>query len=75
MDEQYPKASKVIAAIQALIDKHGDLPLVVRDPDTGYQLDVGVVHRLPNEHYTVDTAFECIEITSNYGKPEGLIEP
>lgn len=41
-NKPYPKASKVIEAIQKLIDEHGDLPFCLEDADTGWMMPIGV---------------------------------
>ncbi len=57
-------ASEAIKAIQALIDKHGDLPISLDDPDTGWQMPIGVIFDEEG----------LILITSAYtGEPNGCI--
>ena len=69
----FPKASKVIAALQALIEKHGDLPVCVDDADTSRCLAVGVVFSRENSVYGLP---DRIEITSEYHElPKGYVEP
>jgi len=58
-----PKASEVVAAIQSFIDESGDLQILLKDPDTGWFLPVGIV---------VDDGF--IQITSSYHEsPDGVV--
>ena len=40
-----PKASDVIAALQGLILKHGDLPICADDPDTDWRMEIGIIHK------------------------------
>ena len=72
MEFTLPKASKVIEAIQKLIDKHGDLPLCADDPDTSWRMQIGVVHRPEN----VDEDWpERFEIKTDYHHdPKGVIQ-
>lgn len=66
-----PKASKLIAALQTLIEKHGDLPICVLDADTEWLLEIGLQYK-PEDPYTQSH----IEITSDYHElPEGYVEP
>lgn len=63
------RASELIVALQKLIAAHGDLPVVTKDPDTGWRMEIGVVHR-PEKR--IEEWPERIEIrTSYYGRPDG----
>jgi len=67
MDFKPPKASQVIKAIQDIIDKHGDLPMVLDDPDTNWLLPIGVEVQEDNE-------VNRIKITSCYsGEPSSFV--
>lgn len=67
MDFKPPKASEAIAAIQALIDEHGDLPIALNDPDTQWVMPIGV-------DVDIIDGQSLIMITSTYyGKPHGCI--
>ncbi len=71
MEYTSPKASKVIQVIQGLIDKHGDLPLCADDPDTGWRMQIGIIHKPEdiNEKWP-----ERFEIKTDYhGVPKGII--
>ena len=64
------KASELVAALEALIDSHGDLPVLLNDPDTGWLLDVGVAFA-PYDKSEPDYPAR-IEINANYhGAPTG----
>ena len=70
--EHFAKASKVIAALQALIEKHGDLPVCVDDADTGWRLALGAEFHKEGP----DGLPSRIEIRADYhGLPEGYVEP
>ena len=71
----FPKASNVIAALQALIEKHGDLPVCVNDADTQFRLAPGIIFSPAGIDYGEEYP-DRIEITSYYhGLPEGYVEP
>lgn len=68
--ENFVKASKVVKALQKLIDDHGDLPICADDPDTGYRLPIGVIHKPKKEELP-----ERFEIQTDYnGDPKGFIK-
>ena len=60
MDTKERRASEVIEEIQSLIDKHGDLNLSLRDPDTGWILPIEM------EFSIADDGGEGLLITSSY---------
>lgn len=66
-----PKASAVIEALQALIDQHGDLPVCADDPDTGWRLPIGIVHKAENKPEERPERFEIK--TEYHGDPGGLV--
>jgi len=67
VDFKPPKASEVIKAIQALINEHGDLPVVLDDPDTNWILPIGV-------EVQEDDGVNTIRITSCYfGEPPSCV--
>jgi len=69
----FPRASQVIKALQKLIDIHGDLPVCLDDPDSGYKLKIGVIYR---KEKNIEELPERLEILANYeDKPEGEIKP
>ncbi len=60
-------ASQLIERLQSLIEKHGDLKVLLDDPDTGWNLEIGLVY---GEDY--DGMPERFEITGSYGsRPDG----
>ena len=66
-----PKASEVIIFLQKLVEKHGDLPLCAKDPDTHWRLRIGIVHKSEN---TAEEWPERFEIrTAYYTDPKGDI--
>jgi hypothetical protein len=66
-----PKASAVIDALQKLIDQHGDLPVCADDPDTGWRLAIGIVHKTECEPEEWPERFE---VKTDYGDdPRGLL--
>jgi len=63
------RASEVVALLQKLIAEHGDLPVVAKDADTGWRLEIGITHKpaKPVAEYP-----ERIEIRTDYhSRPEG----
>lgn len=67
MNFKLPKASEAIAAIQKLIDAHGDIPIALDDPDTGWIMPIGV-------EYQNNDGEEIIAVVSDYhGKPDNCI--
>jgi hypothetical protein len=71
MNFKPPKASEVIEVLQTLINKHGDLPVCADDPDTGFRMQIGIVHK-PED---IDEEWpERFEIKTDYNsEPRGLI--
>ncbi len=66
-------AAQLIARLQELVREHGDLPVYADDPDTGWRLPIGVVHRPASEK---EEWPERIEIKSEYdGRPKGDLLP
>lgn len=39
------RASELVALLQGIIAQRGDLPIVLKDPDTGWRLEVGALYR------------------------------
>jgi len=69
----FPRASQVIKALRKLIDIRGDLPVCLDDPDSGYKLRIGIIHR---KQKTIEELPERFEIRANYDdQPEGEIKP
>lgn len=66
-----PKASEVITVLNDLIEKHGDLPICVDDPDTSWRLRMGIVYREKNISEGYQERFEIK--TEFHGDPEDLI--
>ena len=58
------KTSELIAALHDAIKKHGDLPVRIDDPDTGWALEPFV------KHGTVDNK-QFITISSDYSNTIG----
>ena len=68
MDFSPPKATEVIAAIQKMVAEHGDLPLALDDPDTGWIMQIGLI-------FNSVAQVEMILITGDYcGNPDGCIQ-
>jgi hypothetical protein len=61
-------ASTVVATLQALIAEHGDLPVWLTDPDTGWILDIDLEYTtcMDGKGYDMDTAVAHIAIESGY---------
>ena len=63
------RASELVKTLQELISRHGDLPVVAKDPDTGWRMEIGIVHKSvkPKEQYP-----EHLEIRTDYhSRPQG----
>lgn len=47
------RASELVALLQGFIAAHGDVPVVLKDPDTGWRMEVGCLYRdaKPTEGY------------------------
>jgi len=72
------RARDLVEALLDLIDKHGDLPIFLDDPDTGWIMDVGVEKTAITPYSLNDLGLktgDCyIAITSSYsGKPDGAL--
>lgn len=63
MEFKPPLASEVIAAIQAKINEHGDLPMALDDPDTGWILPIEIIHQDAEEN---EHDLEMILVESDY---------
>lgn len=62
-----PSASEVIDAIKKLIDEHGNLPMVLIDPDTDWVMPIGITTKELDGR-------QIIVINSGYwGVPDGLV--
>ncbi len=62
-------ASELINVLRDIIAEHGDLPVVTKDPDTGWRLEIGVVYRDSNN---IEGYPRRIEIRSSYhDRPKG----
>ena len=63
------RASEVVALLQKIIAEHGDLPVVTKDPDTGWRMEIGIVHKPAN---LVESWPARIEILTDYHcRPDG----
>lgn len=63
------RASEVIAKLSEFIAKHGDLPVVIKDTDTDWRLEIGLTYReaRPKERWP-----DHVVIRSDYhGRPKG----
>ncbi len=62
-----PSALEVIEAIQKLVDEHGNLPMVLIDPDTDWVMPIGINKKELDGR-------QIIAINSCYYKdPDGLV--
>ncbi|MCC6416270.1 MAG: hypothetical protein IT582_10215 [Opitutaceae bacterium] len=66
-----PRASQVIARLNELIAKHGDLPVWADDADTGWRLPIGIVYRPVPKSVDQSPRFEIK--TDYHADPDGLI--
>jgi hypothetical protein len=73
MMEQTCTASKLVMRLRELIEKHGDLPVYARDPDTHWRLPVGLRFRDAQPEEERPARFE---IESEYHfRPRGDLVP
>lgn len=71
--KKYCKASALVDALMRAIKDHGDLPICLDDPDTGWQMEIGLELAEVDE-YEPDEP-RRLQITSAYnGKPDGYIK-
>ena len=64
---------EIIEALRVLIEKHGDLPVMADDADTGYRLPVGICYRPKTNS---DDKRPRFEIKTNYHDlPDGYVQP
>jgi hypothetical protein len=64
-------AKDFLAALQALVDEHGDRPLYLHDPDTDWLMPAGLMAVKADEDGP-----ERFEITSDYHwEPDGYVKP
>lgn len=67
----FTRASQVIKSLQLLIEKYGDLPICVDDPDTGWRMPFGIIHKQEN---IAEEWPERFEIKTDYHTtPKGCI--
>jgi hypothetical protein len=60
------KASQLIAALHAMIEQRGDLPVYARDPDTDLRLPLGLVFAQADN---AEGWPERLELTTDYNRP------
>ena len=70
--ERHYKASELIEKLTELIKEHGDLPVIADDPDTGWRMRIGIVHRAEDKGEEYPERFEIK--TEYYGDPEGCLD-
>lgn len=63
------RASELVALLNGLIAQHGDLPVVAKDRDTGWRLEIGVTFReaRADEGWPAHVVIR----TEYHGRPEG----
>lgn len=71
-----PKASDLIKALQDMIKAHGDLQVCLDDPDTGWEMPIGLekedIYRAEGNEFDMEN--DHFVITSCYnGTPDGVI--
>jgi len=66
-------ATQLVARLQDLIAKHGDLPVYARDADTEWRLPIGLMFREAQPEDDRQARFEVC--TDYYRRPRGDIEP
>jgi hypothetical protein len=72
-EKRYCMASALVEALRKAIDEHGDLPVCLDDPDTGWQMEIGLELAEVTE-YEPDEP-RRLQITSAYnGIPDGYIK-
>ena len=62
-------ATMLIRILSEIVKEHGDLPVYLKDPDTRYRMEIGI---LVKEENLVEEYPKRIEIrASYYGNPKG----
>ena len=63
------RLSDLLQKLQEMLETHGDLPVVLADPDTGWRMEIGVTH---DEADDIEEWPERIEVNGAYsGRPSG----
>lgn len=70
--ERTCSASQLVARLQDLIAKHGDLPVYARDADTGFRLPIGLMFRGAQPDEERPARFEIC--TDYHERPRGDFE-
>jgi hypothetical protein len=65
--QRLPRLSEVIALLQRYVAMHGDVPLVLDDPDTGWPMVPTLRYYEPGQREAWDGIGACIAVEGGYG--------